>query len=155
MATSRIEDSTYKGDSIYENPDANESNYYGAGNRNRGRAIPQAVKSMHEYAKPDPPDTEGNQIELATINSQTAVPLLNLASSADHAQRLATIEKKIDNLTQRTSRTTKHLKCLGAGLLILWLICLSLMALVTLYQFGFVKQPGTYVTTHQIMHSLA
>ena len=131
MDTTRlIEDSTYEGDSIYENPDPNESNYYGA-------------------------DTEGNQIELATINSQTAVPLLNLASSADHAQRLATIEKKIDNLTQRTSRTPKHLKCLGAGLLLLWLICLSLVALFTLHQMGIMKQPGTYVTKHQSMHSFA
>ena len=155
MATSRIEDITYEGDSIYENPDANESNYYGAGNRNRGRGIPQAVKSMHEYAKPDPPDTEGNQIELATINSRIAVPLLNPASSADHAQRLALIEKKIDDLTQGASRTTKHLKCLGVGLLLLWLICLSLVALFTLYQIGFMKQPGTYVATHQIMHSFA
>ena len=51
---------------------------------------------MSEYAKPEPPDPDGNQIEQATISSGTDNPIFRTAStlSADPAQSSAAIEKK-------------------------------------------------------------
>ena len=161
MAARRIEDSIYEGDSIYENPDrgnvADESNYYGTGNRNTGQAIPRAAQSLNEYDKPDPPDADGNQIELAPLNSGSDNRIVCTAStlSADPAQSSDVIEKKkIDDLTQNVERTTKYLKCLGAGLLMLWLVCLSMVAVFTLNQIGIMKQPGTSGTKPQTLLSL-
>ena len=142
MAAGRIEDSIYEGDSIYENPDrgnvADENNYYGTGNRNRRQNIPLAVQSLHEYAQPDPPEADGNQIELATLNSGTDNPISCTPSTlrADPALSSAVIEKKIDDLTRNAERTTKHLRCLGAGILLLWLICLSMLGYLRFTKLG-------------------
>ena len=83
---------------------------------------------MSEYAKPDPPDPDGNQIEQATISSGTDNPIFRTAStlSADPAQSSAAIEKKDWRLDPKCSEDNEIPEV--AGLLLLCLICLSSVA---------------------------